>query len=159
MSILSAVNDVNLVNTVNDVKIAAAVRRRSTREFMELRFTLIPDSDFGEITDTAFADGGRDGFWTALTLLTALTADVVDEVDLVGFCRQRCPSPLSITSTMSILSAVNDVNLVNTVNDVKIAAAVRRRSTKEFMELRFTMIPDSDFGEITDTASAKGGPC
>jgi hypothetical protein len=60
---------------------------------------------------------------------------------------------------MSILSAVNDVNLVNTVNDVKIAAAVRRRSTREFMELRFTMSPDSDFGEITDTASADGEPC
>jgi hypothetical protein len=35
------------------------------------------------------ADGGREGFWTALTtltVLTVLTADVVDEMDPVALC-------------------------------------------------------------------------
>ena len=59
---------------------------------------------------------------------------------------------------MSIRSAVNPVNLVNAVNAVKYAPPLGGVASDSH-EIALALISNSDFGEITDTASAYGGLC
>jgi hypothetical protein len=75
MSMMSnaAVNNVNVVNSVRR-QCSQPCQHRQCRQKTwppsggvakathEITFTLIPNSDFGEITDTASACGGREGF-------------------------------------------------------------------------------------------------